>query len=170
MGAAGGKDVWQLAAAAVAWDRGSGPVGERGAGGGDRRGDHHRRRRRGLAAIVVMLAVGGFLASTLMKDRHGQSGLQRVFLRAGWWWTRSGGSHVYRSGPLGRAKWGSYQLPGVLAKTKLAEFADAWGQPFGVLEMPHRATTRSCSRSSPTAIRWSTRSSRTSGSHGSGSA
>src|ERR1700684_964472 len=91
-----------------------------------------------LAAIVVMLAVGGFLSSTLMKDRHGQSGLQRVFLRAGWWWTRSGGSHVYRSGPLGRAKWGSYQLPGVLAKTKLVQFTDAWGQPFGVLEMPHR--------------------------------
>jgi hypothetical protein len=91
-----------------------------------------------LPAIVVMLGVGGFLTSTLMKDRHGQSGLQRVFLRAGWWWTRSGGSHVYRSGPLGRAKWGSYQLPGVLAKTKLAQFTDAWGQPFGVLEMPHR--------------------------------
>ncbi len=91
-----------------------------------------------IAAVVVMLGVGGLLSSMLMKDRHGQSGLQRAFFRAGWWWTRSGGSHGYRSGPIGRAKWGSYQLPGVLANTKLGEYTDAWGQPFGLLEMPHR--------------------------------
>jgi hypothetical protein len=91
-----------------------------------------------LAAIVVLLIQGGLLASMMVRNRHGQNGLQRLFIRVAWRQTRSQGANHYRSGPLGRSRWGSFQLPGLLASTKLHQYADAWGQPFAVLELPTR--------------------------------
>jgi len=39
-----------------------------------------------------------------------------------WWWARSQRTNVYRSGPLGRSLWGTFQLPALAAATRL------WGR------------------------------------------
>ncbi len=67
-----------------------------------------------------------------------QNGVQRLFIRLAWWQTRSAGNSQYRSGPLGKARWGTHQLPGLLANTKLSEYLDGWNRPFAVLELPTR--------------------------------
>src|SRR5699024_5313872 len=60
--------------------------------------------------------------------------------RVGWWLARSRGSHLYRSGPLGRSLSGTHQLPGVLAPTRLSEHEDAYGRRCALLYTPRRAT------------------------------
>ena len=84
--------------------------------------------------LLVLLAVG--LGSLMVRDRHGQTGLQVLTVRAGWWRSRSVGAHLYRSGPLGRTGWGSFQLPGLLAQSRLTEARDSYDRPFAVLEVP----------------------------------
>ncbi len=39
-------------------------------------------------------------------------------------------------GPLGFAPWGTAQLPGLAAGSKLTEWTDSYGRPFALLEMP----------------------------------
>jgi hypothetical protein len=89
-----------------------------------------------IAGIAVLVVFGVGMASLMVRDRHGQTGLDAVTLRAGWFQARFGGAHLYRSGPLGRSRWGTCQLPGLLAQSKLSEATDAWGRPFGLLELP----------------------------------
>jgi hypothetical protein len=89
-----------------------------------------------VAGVVTLVVLAVVLSSLLVKDRHGKSGLQLIGTRVGWWRTRSRGSHLYRSGPLGRTQWGSYQLPGVLAQSRLSEARDAYDRPFAVIETP----------------------------------
>ncbi len=107
-----------------------------------------------VAVLVTIFAImfGGMLAGAavvgvslpligLLIVKHPvtqQNGLQRVFVRLAWWQTRSAGNNHYRSGPLGRARWGTHQLPGLLANTRLNEFLDGWGRPFAVVELPTR--------------------------------
>ena len=111
-----------------------------------------------VATVVVGLGCGGLLSLLIRKNSHHESGLQRLIVRVAWRQTRLAGSNHYRSGPLGRSRWGTCQLPGLLANTTLHQYTDAWGQPFAILERPPRDTTRSPSRSSPRAPRSSTRS------------
>jgi hypothetical protein len=102
-----------------------------------------------LVSSVLALLAGGLLAGFVLgaigmacfavmarKDRHHRSGLQRLVSRLAWQQTKFGGSGQYRSGPTGKARWGTFQLPGVLASTRLHEYTDAWGQPFAILELP----------------------------------
>jgi hypothetical protein len=89
-----------------------------------------------LLAIVVLAILALALSSLMVHDRHGRSGLDAIGVRLGWWQARSAGAHLYRSGPLGRSRWGSFQLPGLLAQSKLTEATDAWGHPFALLELP----------------------------------
>ena len=89
-----------------------------------------------LAGVVVIITVGVFLGSLMVRDRHGRSGLEAIGVRVGWWRARSLGAHLYRSGPLGRSRWGTCQLPGLLAQSQLSEGTDAWGRPFALLELP----------------------------------
>lgn len=87
------------------------------------------------AAVVFGILV--LLSSALVvRDAHGRNALSRMAARLGWWRTRSAGAHLYRSGPLGRALWGSYQLPGILAPTRLSEHRDSYGRPFALLYTP----------------------------------
>jgi hypothetical protein len=86
--------------------------------------------------LVVGLGSAGVLSLLIRKNAHHESGLQRLLVRTAWRQARLAGSNVYRSGPLGKSKWGTYQLPGLLANTKLHQYADAWGQPFAILELP----------------------------------
>jgi hypothetical protein len=89
-----------------------------------------------LAAVVLLVLLALGLGSLMVRDRHGKTGLQLLTVRAGWWRARSLGAHLYRSGPLGRTGWGSFQLPGLLAQSRLSEARDSYDRPFAVLEVP----------------------------------
>lgn len=93
-----------------------------------------------IAGMLEGLVAGGvlvvFLAVLLIKDVHGRSALSRVAARVSWSSARSRGSHLYRSGPLGRALWGTYQLPGLAAPTRLSEHTDSYGRRFALLHTP----------------------------------
>lgn len=89
-----------------------------------------------LAMIAIAALCAMVLAVLVTKDRHHRSGLKRIANRVSWQQARFNGSQHYRSGPLGKSRWGTYQLPGLLANTKLHEYSDAWGQLFAILELP----------------------------------
>jgi hypothetical protein len=65
-----------------------------------------------LKGVVVALGLFGFLALLVAWDRYRRSLLSRALTRAGWWGARSRGANLYRSGPLGRAEWGTFRCPG----------------------------------------------------------
>ena len=88
------------------------------------------------AAMLVALLLAAFLGVLVLRDRHGRSGLQRVAARAGWMRARASGTHLYRSGPLGRVPWGAFQLPGLAAPSRLSEWRDSYGRPFAMLHVP----------------------------------
>jgi hypothetical protein len=103
----------------------------------------------GLIAVIAVLAVAGLvwavaagagvgvlLAMLVVRDRHHRSGAQRLAGRLAWSATRRGGTHVYRSGPLGRTDWGTFQLPGLAAGSRLSEWQDAHGRPFALVSVP----------------------------------
>ncbi|SDS71638.1 SCO6880 family protein [Microlunatus soli] len=89
-----------------------------------------------VAAGIVAAALVGTLGLVVFKDAHGLSLLARAGARVGWWSTRTRGQHLYRSGPLGAAPWGSHQLPGLAAPTRLSEHQDSYGRPFALLYTP----------------------------------
>ncbi|WP_194839797.1 SCO6880 family protein [Aeromicrobium yanjiei] len=89
-----------------------------------------------MVAAVWTILVVIVLSLMIVKDSHGRSGLQRLANRIGWRRTKSRRQHVYRSGVLGRTGWGTFQLPGLLAQTKLTEHHDSYNRPFAVLETP----------------------------------
>lgn len=107
----------------------------------------------GLFVVLVMLMTGGLLESLVTavgfgvvllllvtRDRHGRNVLSRAGARLGWWSARSRGLHLYRSGPLGRTAWGTYQLPGLAAATRLSEHVDSYGRPFALVFTPATKT------------------------------
>ena len=92
--------------------------------------------------VHVFVTLGGMAVTGLIvwalatKDRDGTSIVERAGERYSWWGTRSGKSNLYRSGPLSRLPWGTHQLPGLAATTKLYEFHDSADRPFGLIYMP----------------------------------
>lgn len=91
-----------------------------------------------LEATVVFFVMVLTLATVVTRDKHNKNVLTRIGARLGWWATRSRGSHIYRSGPLGRTEWGTFQLPGLAAATRLSEHTDSYGRPFALLHTPGR--------------------------------
>jgi hypothetical protein len=89
-----------------------------------------------LNGIVTALVFALFLSTVAIKDKHGQSMLMRAITRVGWMFTRTKGSNVYRSGPLGRAEWGTAQLPGLAAGSRLTEWHDSYNRPFALVQVP----------------------------------
>ncbi len=89
-----------------------------------------------LEAVILTLLLGAVMVAVVAKDSHGKNALSRGGARAAWWSARSRGTTVYRSGPLGRALWGTYQLPGIAAPTRLSEHLDSYGRPFALLHTP----------------------------------
>ena len=87
----------------------------------------------GLALLALM---GPVFLVTLRPDPHGQTPMQRVGMRLGWRRTRRVRSYLYRSGPLGRTPYGTFQLPGLLASSQLSEAHDSYERPFAVLCHP----------------------------------
>jgi hypothetical protein len=61
----------------------------------------------GLVVLALMLPL--FLV-TLRPDPHGQTPMQRVGMKLGWRRARASRAHLYRSGPLGRTPYGTFQL------------------------------------------------------------
>lgn len=91
------------------------------------------------AALITMGAVGLLLLLTAVRDRHGQSALARTVTRIGWMNTRRKRNNIYRSGPLGRTDWGTTQLPGLAAGSRLSEWRDSYQRPFALIQ--HVATS-----------------------------
>ncbi|GAA2148873.1 SCO6880 family protein [Actinomadura napierensis] len=89
-----------------------------------------------IPALVVAVAVVVVLTPLVVQDRHGRTALQAATARIAWWRGRSGGQHLYRSGPLGIAARGSYRLPGLLAASKVVDAQDSYGQPFAMVVLP----------------------------------
>lgn len=89
-----------------------------------------------LDGLVCAAVFGVFLLAVAVKDKHGQSALMRATTRAGWLTTKSKGTNLYRSGPLGRAEWGTVQLPGLAAGSRLSEWRDSYNRPFALVHVP----------------------------------
>jgi hypothetical protein len=88
------------------------------------------------AALIVAAIFGGILLTVSVKDKHGQSALGRTVNRVNWMRTKAKGANVYRSGPAGRAKWGTFQLPGLAAASQLSEHEDSHGRRFALVHVP----------------------------------
>ncbi|SFL27010.1 SCO6880 family protein [Geodermatophilus ruber] len=106
----------------------------------------------GLIAVIATLSLAGLMWALLpaalltalltllvVRDRHHRSGVQRLANRLGWSRARRGGKHLYRSGPLGQTPWGTFQLPGLAAGSRLSEWRDTYGRRFALVTVP---TTR----------------------------
>src|SRR3954451_18506377 len=89
-----------------------------------------------LPALAVALVGGLGLLSLSVRNRHGRTLLQGTATRAGWARARASGAHLYRSGPLGQAGWGSFQLPGLAAASTLTEGRDSYDRPFALIRVP----------------------------------
>nr|WP_241984762.1 SCO6880 family protein [Cryobacterium adonitolivorans] len=87
-------------------------------------------------AIGVFLVMVAALSTVAVKDKHGQSVIVRATNRFNFMRARNSGANVYRSGPLGRTKWGTNQLPGLAAQSRLSEHLDSYQRPFALLSVP----------------------------------
>ena len=92
-----------------------------------------------ITALLVAAALGVVLLSIAVRDRHGMNAVDKGTARLGWWRQRTAGEHLYRSGPLGRTPWGTHQLPGLAAASRLTEHSDSYGRRFALVYVP--ATT-----------------------------
>lgn len=88
------------------------------------------------AAMIALVILGVSLVLLLNKDVHGKNVFTRVSNRLSFSRAKAAGSNLYRSGPLGRVSWGTYQLPGVAAPIRLSEYQDSYERPFAVLHTP----------------------------------
>lgn len=89
-----------------------------------------------LAGLVVFFTVEGLALLISVKDKHGQSAVDRLATKMNFRLARSYGTNLYRSGPLGVTEWGVYQVPGLAAKSTLYEFTDSYKRPFAMLHVP----------------------------------
>lgn len=89
-----------------------------------------------VGGLVWLLGLAVLLSLLLFRDQHHRTAFQRLGTRLGWWKARRSKEHLYRSGPVGRAPSGKFQLPGLLAPTRLHEFADSYDRRFAVIETP----------------------------------
>lgn len=92
-----------------------------------------------IPAAIIGVLIGLALLTLMIRDRHGRTVLQRLSMRIGWQRAKLGGSHLYRSGPLGRTPRGTFQLPGLAARSTLAEATDSYGRPFALVQVPQTA-------------------------------
>lgn len=89
-----------------------------------------------LTAFTVVIVTVAFLLLVAVRDKHGQSMFFRTLIRLGWASTRASRRNLYRSGPLGRTDWGSTQLPGLAAGSRLTEWRDSYQRPFALIHVP----------------------------------
>ncbi|WP_244938521.1 SCO6880 family protein [Actinomadura madurae] len=88
------------------------------------------------AAVIGVVLLGVVMLPLVLQDRNGRTALQAITARLNWWWGRSQGWHLYRSGPLSVISRGSHKLPGLLAASRLVEGRDSYGRPFALVVIP----------------------------------
>ncbi|WP_372442031.1 SCO6880 family protein [Actinomadura violacea] len=89
-----------------------------------------------VAGLIGAGVLGLLMLPLVIQDQHGRTALQSLTARSNWWWGRSQGWHLYRSGPLGVVSHGSCRLPGLLAASRLVEGHDSYGRPFALVVVP----------------------------------
>ena len=89
-----------------------------------------------MASLLGVVVLGLAMLPLVVQDRHGRTALQSLTARFTWWWGRSQGWHLYRSGPLSVVSRGSCRLPGLLAASRLVEGRDSHGRPFALVVIP----------------------------------
>ncbi|MBS3178972.1 MULTISPECIES: SCO6880 family protein [unclassified Pseudoclavibacter] len=89
-----------------------------------------------VAALIVATVIGVCLLLLVVRDAHGKNALSRLGARSGWALSRARGEASYRSGPIGRVPWATFQLPGIAAPTRLSEHSDSHGRRFALLLTP----------------------------------
>lgn len=90
------------------------------------------------ASLIGVGVLAVTMVPLVVQDRHGRTALQGLTARLNWWWGRSQGWHLYRSGPLSVIPHGSCRLPGLLAASRLVEGRDSYGRPFALVVLPSR--------------------------------
>lgn len=93
-----------------------------------------------LRGLITFLVLGAVLGAILTRDRHGKSIVDRSLARFAWGSATRRGAHLYRSGPLGFALWGTHQLPGLAAQLRLSEHTDSYGRTFALVYAPSTST------------------------------
>lgn len=107
----------------------------------------------GIIVAILVAAFAGFFAAIAVgfvellvflamthKDSHGRNVFVRQGTRMMFSRSRRQGTNVYRSGPLGRTKWGTHQLPGLAAALRLSEISDTYNRRYGMLYCPRTST------------------------------
>ena len=80
-----------------------------------------------LAAFAVGSGFALGLLTLMVRNRHGRKLLQGIALRIGWTRVRATGSHLYRSGPLGRTAVGQVPAARPGGRLALSEYTDSYG-------------------------------------------
>lgn len=93
-----------------------------------------------VSALALIVALAALLLTTALRDKHDVSVLDKMATRAGWRVARAKGAHLYRSGPLGFALWGTHQLPGIAAALRVSEHKDSYKRPFALVHSPATST------------------------------
>lgn len=93
-----------------------------------------------LAALGVAAVLAGVLALFIAKDRDDLTLVDRMGERVMFTRAKRRRTNVYRSGVAGKTEWGTVQLPGVLAQSKIGQFRDSFERPFVVIELPASGT------------------------------
>lgn len=93
-----------------------------------------------LNAVITAAVFGGMILLLTIRDADGRSVLSRAANRAAWSSTKRRKANLYRSGPLGRSEWGTNQLPGLAAQSRLSEHEDSYARPFGMIYNPYAKT------------------------------
>lgn len=93
-----------------------------------------------LKGLLTFVALALFLGTILIRDKHDRNLLDRFIVAVGWRSATAKGAHLYRSGPLGHALWGTHQLPGIAASLRLSEHEDSYGRPFALIQAPSTST------------------------------
>ena len=107
----------------------------------------------GLVSVVMVQAVFGFVPAVVVfvgfaaviglltvRDRFGYSLAEKGGEHVMFWKAKRRGETLYRSGVFGGSPWATFQLPGVLASTKIAEYEDAYKRPFAIIHTPSVST------------------------------
>lgn len=89
-----------------------------------------------IPGFVAFVAMGTALGVFTVRDRHGQSRIARMAAHCAHRKAAGRRTNLYRSGPVGLIPGGTAQLPGLLARSRLHQFADSFDREFALVFMP----------------------------------
>lgn len=89
-----------------------------------------------LVGAVSLVGFAGLFFFLTVADKHGKSRLSKMKAKSDHRKAVRSRRNLYRSGPAGLSPGGTYQLPGLAARSTLYEFEDSFERPFAMLHMP----------------------------------